>query len=359
VIGTTVVVQGLSAPALAKLLGLQRRSRATWLLIGDPTLAVALHRQLRQAGARSLVIAAGSVDVQPLEDEGIDAIRANPLAPAEIEDPRVVDVEAVLALSTQPTLNDRICEAWAEVVGRAACYRWDGVSPPTGAGHGLAVWSDLPTPSDLKSGIASGSYALEALEVGPPEDIGRFGTPLRPLVGIDEGGITLLDDGIPPDTEWVIALRRRIPGLYGLVRDAVVIDKSYPTFDEVVQVLLDLAAKGSPGLITGPHVAEILSREKTMPTTVGAGVAIPHVYDDHVTDSTCYIANISAGLDMRGPDDEPVHLVFLVVSPAGKAREHLRSLAAIARIASEAQLVEVLARQRTRSRMLTILRERE
>jgi len=359
VIGTTVIVQGLSAPALARALGLKRRTHAAWLLIGDPALAVQLHRQLRQAGARSLIMAAGADRGAALAGDGIESVAANPLEPASIRDPRIADVEAVLALSTDPELNGRICDAWSDVVGPAACHRWDGEDAPVDGEPGQAIWTDLPSPANLRATIESGAYALEAVEVGTAGDTRRFGPAMRPLLSVDEGHITLVDGDVAPEADSVVVVRRRVPGLYGLLRDAVIVDQASATYDEVVTTLLDLAERTTPGLPTREHLADILDRERTMPTTIGAGVAIPHVYDQRCQRSAVYVANVAGGLDLLGPDDEPVRLVFLVVSPAGQASEHLRALAALAQLASERDLVDVLSRQRTRGRLLTLLREHE
>ncbi len=363
VIGTTVIAQGLSAPALAHALGLKRRTHATWLLIGDPTLAVALHRQLRQAGARSLVMAAGADRAAALAGDGIESVAANPLEPASIRDPRIADVEAVLALARDPELNARICEAWGEVIGPSACYRWDGSDNADNAGdevQGLAVWTELPSPATLRAAIESGAYALEAVEVGTADDTRRFGAAMRPLLAVDEGRITLVNQAdLHPEADSVVVVRKRIPGLYGLLRDAVIVDQPNASFEDIVTTLLDLAERTTPGLPTAAHLTDILDRERTMPTTIGAGVAIPHVYDERCARSAVYAASVTGGLDLSGPDDIPVQLVFLVVSPAGKASEHLAALAALAQLASDPELIDVLARQRTRGRLLTLLRERE
>ena len=357
VIGTTVILQGLTAPSVARILGLQRRSRATWLLIGDPLTTIDLHRKLRQAGARSLVLATERSSTR--SDESVEMVVSSSLVSPAVRDPRLADVEAVLALASDPRDNDRICEAWAQVVGPAACYRWDGVDAAASQAHGKPVWQTTPSPGAVRSAIDARTAVLEALEVGSQRDTRRFGEFLQPLLAIDEGKISVVDGDVPPDAGWVVALHQRTPGLYGLVRDGVVIDKHATTFPEVIEMLLELAERGAPGLPIDKHRAEILEREATMPTTVGGGVAIPHVYDEGAEHSSCYAAVIKGGLDTLGPDDEPVRIVFLVVSPAAKATLHLRSLAAIAHIASDAQLIDVLAEQRTRGRLLALLRERE
>ena len=356
VIGTTVVLQGLSAPQLAKWLRVKRRSHGSWLLIGDPELAVALHRQLRQAGAPSLVLAADPSAIDESTDDS--TVISNPLQPSALTDQRIGDVEAVLALALDPDVNDQICQAWSTVVGPSATYRWDGQDVTPAPGRGRPIWTDVAPPAHVKVGLAERTCALETVDVGTPEDTRRFGPAVQPLLTITDGRISLVEEQVVEPRTAVI-LRQRTPGLYGLFRDAVVIDRHNSTFEETVTALLERASLTSPGLATETHLAEILDRERTMPTSVGCGVAIPHVYDDSAEHSSCYVANVVSGLNLRGPDNKPVHLVFLVVSPSGKATEHLRSLAAIAHLASDSDLIEVLSRQRVRGRILALLSEHE
>ena len=357
VIGTTVVVQGLSARRIAGLLKLRRRSRATWLLIGDPAIAQTLHRQLWQADARSLVLTSAP-RVADSRDT-VEFVTGDPLVPSSIRDPRVADVEAVLALAPDPATNDRICRAWSDVVGRAACYRWDGRDVTSAAEFGRSVWAEAPGPARVRDAIEERTYALEALETGSSHDAQRFGSQLRPLLAVDEGNISVVDAGMPAHVQWVVALRRRTPGFYGLVRDAVIIDRHQVTFADAIEAVLDLAVETSPSLPVAQLRDGIMGRELTMPTAIGGGVAVPHVYDDHADRARCFVASIPGGLDTVGPDDDPVRFVFLVVSPSGKPVEHLNSLAAVAHIASDTELMSVLSRQRTRGRLLSLLRERE
>lgn len=355
VIGTTVVLQGLSAPLLAQWLGLKRRSRGSWLLIGDPELAVALHRLLRQAGAPSLVLAADPSVAANGDDL---TVISNPLQPSALTDQRIADVEAVLALALDPLVNDQICEAWACVVGPSATYRWDGTGVVSTGGRGRPVWPEVAPPASVKAGIAAQTCALETVDVGTPEDTRRFGPAVQPLLAVTDGRISLVED-LVAEPRTAVILRQRTPGLYGLFRDAVVIDKHKATFEETVTTLLKRASLTSPGIAVEAHLAEILERERSMPTTIGSGVAIPHVYDDNAKHSSCYVANVVNGLDLRGRDNKPVHLLFLIVSPSGRAAEHLRSLAAVAHLASDPDLVEVLRQQRIRGRILALLSERE
>ncbi len=371
VIGTTVVLQGLSSPFVARRLGLERRSRATWLLIGDPWIAMRLHRTLRQCGAPTLVFATAGV-------AGEDGVTEDPLEPESITDPRVADAEAVLAVSGDPEMNDRICSAWSDVVGSAACYRWD--SPDVGPRvAGRALWPDAPGPAEVRARTEAGTLAIDAVEVGTSHDTTRFGPALRPLLGVDEGHISIIADEAPADVQSMLVLRQRIQGLGGLMRDALILDKQNVSFEEVLEALLDVAARSVPDLEVKTSLAEILEREHSMPTAIGAGVCIPHFYHGSAAQSMAFLALVPSGLaaqghevqghqvqghevqghEVQGHDGEPVRLVFLVISPADHATAHLTSLSAIAQLARDRGLLNTLLHQRTRGRLLTLLRERE
>ncbi|MGE0326227.1 MAG: cation:proton antiporter [Polyangiaceae bacterium] len=356
VIGTTVVLQGLTSPFVARMLGLQRRSRATWLLIGDPWLATQLHRTLRQCGAPTLVFATGEARVGGEGDD--ETIPEDPLSPASLSDPRVADAEAVLALSGDPETNDKICEAWTDVVGGAACYRWD--APGTSSARaGRPLWLDAPGPAEVKAQVDADRLAIDAVEVGTRTDTSRFGNTLRPLLGVDEGRISVIDGESPAELHSLVVLRQRIPGLQGLMSDALILDKHNVKFEEVLGKLLELASKALPDLDIKQTRAEILERERSMPTAIGAGICIPHVYHRSAQRSMAFVALVPGGLEEVGPDGEPVRLVFLVISPADHATAHLRSLSAIAQLGRDAGLMNALLHQKTHGRLLALLRERE
>ncbi len=186
VIATTVLLQGLTAPLLAKLLGLKRPVRGIWLLIGEPDLCIALHRCLRKAGIRSLVIAHRPGLRLPVSDNrsrgSADslhepaAFEADPFEPHSIPNLSTNDVEGVIILSTSDRDNRAICNAWIPVVGEAACYRWGGEGEAGDSEPGRRIWTDLPEVTEAAARVASGEFAIETLEVGDAEDLRRFGT---------------------------------------------------------------------------------------------------------------------------------------------------------------------------------------
>lgn len=75
----------------------------------------------------------------------------------------------------------------------------------------------------------------------------------------------------------------------------------------------------------------LLSRENSMSTGIGSGVAIPHCSVTLVKELKCIMAISKEGLDFEAIDNEPVHIFILLVVPKLQFQEHIRTLAQIAK----------------------------
>jgi len=78
-------------------------------------------------------------------------------------------------------------------------------------------------------------------------------------------------------------------------------------------------------------ISAILRREQLASTGIGRGVAIPHTKHDGVNRLVAAAAHSRTGIDFESLDGEPVHLIFLLVSPSNSPSDHLRALEAISR----------------------------
>lgn len=78
-------------------------------------------------------------------------------------------------------------------------------------------------------------------------------------------------------------------------------------------------------------VQAILKREELGSTGIGRGVAVPHTKHPSVDKLSGAVAVSSGGVDFSSLDGEPVHLLFLLVSPPDRPGDHLRALENISR----------------------------
>ena len=66
-----------------------------------------------------------------------------------------------------------------------------------------------------------------------------------------------------------------------------------------------------------------LAREERGSTGIGHGIAIPHCRTALVDTIMCAFGHNAAGLDFDSLDGEPVHSVFLLLTPQEQREEHL------------------------------------
>jgi fructose-specific phosphotransferase system IIA component len=101
----------------------------------------------------------------------------------------------------------------------------------------------------------------------------------------------------------------------------------------------------------------LIEREKSMSTGIGNGVAIPHCSTDRVKDIVAVMAICSKGIDFDAIDNEPVKIVILLITPKDKLSQHIKTLANIAKMMSDADLREKLVNLKTSDAVLKILKD--
>jgi nitrogen PTS system EIIA component len=74
----------------------------------------------------------------------------------------------------------------------------------------------------------------------------------------------------------------------------------------------------------------VFDRERIMSTSIGLGIAIPHVRLASVTEMTMALGVIKDGIDYEAFDDLPVNIIIMIAAPEGSHREYLSLLARLA-----------------------------
>jgi nitrogen PTS system EIIA component len=77
---------------------------------------------------------------------------------------------------------------------------------------------------------------------------------------------------------------------------------------------------------------KLTERERLGSTGFGAGIAIPHGKIDGLNDVVGVFARLSQPVDFASIDDEPVDLVFMLLSPSDAGAAHLKALAQVSRV---------------------------
>ncbi len=82
----------------------------------------------------------------------------------------------------------------------------------------------------------------------------------------------------------------------------------------------------------------ILERENLGSTAFGGGTAVPHGRIPELKQLKGLFAKLQKGMDFEADDNQPVDLVFMLVSPENSGADHLSALAQISKIIKDEEI---------------------
>ena len=125
---------------------------------------------------------------------------------------------------------------------------------------------------------------------------------------------------------------------------------------ELVQVLAD-AGRIDPEAVER-MAKSIVARERSRGTTgFGKGVAVPHAKVEGQPGVVAAVGRSTLGIDFASLDREPVFGVFLIISPADKAEEHLQAMDLVFRLLQQERFRKFLRQSQTAEQIEELLKE--
>ena len=91
-----------------------------------------------------------------------------------------------------------------------------------------------------------------------------------------------------------------------------------------------------------PVLDALLEREAAQSTGIGGGVAIPHAVYAQLSSTILELATSKRGIDFKSLDEQPVHTLFLLLSPPAASSAHIKLLARIARLMRQPDFLDQL-----------------
>ena len=85
-------------------------------------------------------------------------------------------------------------------------------------------------------------------------------------------------------------------------------------------------------------VQAVQARERSFSTGLKYGLAVPHGAVDCVEEIVAALGTCPQGIPFESADGAPARLVILLVLPRGKFQHHVRTLAAVSRLATRPEL---------------------
>lgn len=124
----------------------------------------------------------------------------------------------------------------------------------------------------------------------------------------------------------------------------------------ITELVHGLVATGElPERMQDETLASLKAREELVSTGIGNGVAIPHAFSDELEKVVAIFGRSKRGIDFQAIDGAPVTLIILFIVPRKDYHMHLRTLAAIAKMFTNAEVRQQLLTVETSDEILAIL----
>jgi len=116
------------------------------------------------------------------------------------------------------------------------------------------------------------------------------------------------------------------------------------------------AASEAAGLDAESVERDVWTREDTLSTGIGNGVALPHARIEGLQKSLVVVGISDAGIDFDAPDNLPAQVIFLVLTPSSDPNAQLQLASEIAGLFSDQRLAEQVLGTNNFTDFLALLR---
>jgi PTS system nitrogen regulatory IIA component len=104
---------------------------------------------------------------------------------------------------------------------------------------------------------------------------------------------------------------------------------------------------------------KLLERERLGSTGLGQGFAVPHARLDNLQHTHACFAKLGTPVNYDAMDHQPVDLIFAIFLPEASTEEHLRILAALAKIFSQPAITHKIRNCNDASEIIRIIEQAE
>jgi len=341
VIAATVVIQGASAGTVARLLGLRRPKPNGWLIVGCNLFSRRVARLMkREANIEVTIIDTNARRIAEARSDGLKALIEDGMNVAPLMDRiELQSVGKLLALTDNADLNELLCRAWGERLGRENVigYSPRAADPEAEAAHARdTLSSQLPKPSVVSKQLEEGEAQLHVVEgkaiaSSASSEIPLFILRNKEVYAVEGNG----SQRQYREGDKVIVLRTGEKYLLRALQNGQLFRMKPESFPALYHDVVERLTTDHPEVSKEESLNELLSPTKIVPAFLGRGVAVPHLYLTGLAQRVCYLVRLDPPLpyDEAGTE-EPIRLVFFLASPIGDPEGHLATLAEIARLCS-------------------------
>lgn len=123
---------------------------------------------------------------------------------------------------------------------------------------------------------------------------------------------------------------------------AINIDLESSEKDEVFEEIVEGFISSDSNLNRSAVLSALLERESKLSTGIGKGIAVPHGVCAGVSGVKGFIGISREGIDFDSLDNEPVHLIFTMVSGLDDCEYHLQVIKRLAEVLKEPNFTSTL-----------------
>ena len=155
---------------------------------------------------------------------------------------------------------------------------------------------------------------------------------------------------VGPLFSWALRQRDVHDIVRFFARKGIVADLEANERYEAIDALVRVAAQVDSGLSFDAVRDAVRAREETVGTAAGHGIALPHARLDALAQPLVVFGISRQGIEWNAVDDQPAHLIFLILTPTDDAGSQLEILSRITRgLTAEAQRQALLESRNPRA----------
>jgi len=158
--------------------------------------------------------------------------------------------------------------------------------------------------------------------------------------------------GPPPVSDFTMRLSDYLRS------DFVLVGLEANDVESVVHAVAECAEQADLGDSTRV-LEKLLERERAHPTVIGEGLAIPHATVPGLSEVVIGIALPTDPIVYGAPDADPVRAFFVLLSPPGSERLHVKLLARICRLVRHGDLIPLLEKAESGAEVVTIIQSED
>lgn len=129
-------------------------------------------------------------------------------------------------------------------------------------------------------------------------------------------------------------------------KERIVLNVDVASKKKALEFISEVLSQGQQELSSGEVFDCLIGRERLGSTGIGHGIAIPHCRLKGNQKTLAVLIRLSHGVDYDSIDSLPVDLIFAMVVPEDASESHLKTLAQLARMFSDTELVDKLHQAR-------------